>query len=224
MPLNTLDESLTEDESTWLSAPIGGGFQLHKNTSCYSTNFFDDSRSSKALRAACAGPLKPSEMMVMVTTLNTGRKVVVVSSKGVTQPSAGWTTDPFVSLYEVTQELGPYRPNTRNVGAYGSPAGDANRVAFGVAEDDDDFADFMLEESLSSGTCFIGEGVGDYRIKSIWGNGTAESYKAGPHMITRRRPLFRSTRAITACAVVLSSIHPLNLVSQHDTSMMLKSS
>ena len=132
-----------------------------------------------ALRAACAGPLKPSEMMVLVTTLNTGRKVVVVSSKGVTQPSAGWSTDPFVSMYEVTQRLGPFRPNTHKFGVYGSPAGTANRVAFGVSEGDD-FADFMLEESLSSGTCFIGEGVGDYRIKAMWGNGTAESYKVGP--------------------------------------------
>jgi hypothetical protein len=68
----------------------------------------------------------------------------VTSSKGVTRPSAGWSTDPFVSLYEVTQRLGPYRPNTQSVGVYGSPAGTANRVAFGVSQGDD-FADFMLE-------------------------------------------------------------------------------
>jgi hypothetical protein len=111
----------------------------------------------------------------MVSTLNTGRKVVVVSSKGVTQTSAGWSTDPFVSLYEVTQRLGPYRPNTQTVGVYGSPAAAANRLAFGAS--DDDFADFMLKDSLSTGACFIGEGVGDYRVKSKWSNVTAESYK-----------------------------------------------
>jgi hypothetical protein len=134
-----------------------------------------------ALRAACAGPLKPSEMLVLVSTLNTGRKVVVVSSKGVTQPSTGWSTDPFVSLYEVTQRLGPYRPNNRRVGVFGSPADAANRMAFGDDTlEGDDFPDFMLEDSLSSGTCFIGEGVGDYRIKSMWRNTTAESYKARP--------------------------------------------
>ena len=176
VPFNTPDESLTKDENKWLSSTLGGDIPLSKSTSCYSTNFFDASRSSKALRAACAGPLKPGEMMVLVSTLNTGRKVVVVSSKGVTKPSAGWTTDPFVSLYEVTQRLGPCHPNTQMVGVYGSPAGAANRVAFGVVEGSD-FADFMLEESLSSGTCFVGEGVGDYRIKSVWINGTAESYK-----------------------------------------------
>ena len=48
MPFNTPDESLTEDENKWFSASIGGDIPLHKNTSCYSTNFFDDSRSSKA--------------------------------------------------------------------------------------------------------------------------------------------------------------------------------
>jgi hypothetical protein len=59
-----------------------------------------------------------------------------------------------------------------------------------------------IEESLSSGNCFIGEGVGDYRIKSMWRNGTAESYKVGRCRLTVSKPVLKTPRVSELEAII----------------------
>lgn len=53
VPFRSPDESLTEDENTWLSSSLGGDVPLSKKTSCYSSNFFDAKQSSKAGSHVC---------------------------------------------------------------------------------------------------------------------------------------------------------------------------
>ena len=72
VPFNIPKESLNTKETKWLNEALGGNVDLSSDKACYSTDHFASpvDRSSDKLRAACAGPLKPRDMMVTVSTLS----------------------------------------------------------------------------------------------------------------------------------------------------------